>query len=177
MEACIRKKEALHEKSAMAMKSRKCYNCGKILQKKRALYQYKESGLPNLYLREVNFYHCSCGEEMVEIPCVEQLNQRIAETIIASSPHLNGPEIRFLRKQLGLKAIELARIFGVSKVTVSRWENGKVKIDKAYDRMIRALVKNAEFRAVLEQINNRKKTAPKSHRYVIDAKTMAALAI
>ncbi|MGQ0732251.1 MAG: helix-turn-helix domain-containing protein [Acidobacteriota bacterium] len=34
------------------------------------------------------------------------------------------PEIRFLRKQLGLSGIDLAMHLGATPESVSRWENG-----------------------------------------------------
>ena len=44
-----------------------------------------------------------------------------------------------IRKEMGIKATELARIMGVSKVTVSRWENGKERISSIADRLVRTL--------------------------------------
>jgi len=47
--------------------------------------------------------------------------------------------MRFLRKNMGMKAIELAKFLGVDKATVSRWENEKDKHSDIIDRYIRLL--------------------------------------
>jgi putative zinc finger/helix-turn-helix YgiT family protein len=138
------------------------------MKKRKGRYHYEESGLPNLYLEGIDIYYCSCGEEMGAIPCIDKLHNIIMRTIVDTSPRLSGREIRFIRKNLELKASEFANLLGVSKVTVSRWENDKVKIDKSYDNMIRALVKSEDFRSVLESINNKDKGRSKSHKYVLD---------
>ena len=57
--------------------------------------------------------------------------------LIKKASSLTGKEIRFLRKELLLKANELATVLGVTKVTVSRWENDKEKIGLTTDRLIR----------------------------------------
>jgi transcriptional regulator with XRE-family HTH domain len=50
---------------------------------------------------------------------------------------LAGEEIRFFRKKMRFKAIDLAVLLGVHKVTVSRWENNKEKIGPSSDRLLR----------------------------------------
>lgn len=48
-------------------------------------------------------------------------------------------EIKFLRKELHLKAKELARVMGADPSVISRWENGKKTIGEASDRLLRAI--------------------------------------
>ncbi len=43
----------------------------------------------------------------------------------------NGEAFRFMRKALGLRAADLAGMLGVDAATVSRWETGKVPVDRA----------------------------------------------
>jgi len=156
---------------------KKCYECGNTLKKRKGRYHYKESGLPKVYLDGINIYYCSCGEEIAEIPCIEILYEALAEIIVEKSPRLTGPEIRFLRKHFELKANEFAKLLGVSKVTVSRWENDKVRIDKSYEHMIRALIKSKDFREVLESIRKRsQKKESKKHHYVLDPKELLSCA-
>jgi transcriptional regulator with XRE-family HTH domain len=42
-----------------------------------------------------------------------------------------GAAFRFMRKALGLRAVDLAELLNVNAATVSRWENGKVAVDRA----------------------------------------------
>ena len=49
---------------------------------------------------------------------------------------MTGEEIRFLRKEMRLKANELAALLGVHKVTVSRWENNEEAIGSSSDRLL-----------------------------------------
>ena len=76
---------------------------------------------------------------MAEIPAIERIHQKIAEYLFRKPALLSGEEIRFLRKEMGLKAVELANLLGVSKVTVSRWENSAKPIGILSDRLIRLL--------------------------------------
>jgi putative zinc finger/helix-turn-helix YgiT family protein len=116
-----------------------CPNCGsKNIEKRTEDYLYKESGLDNLILGGITVYKCEdCNEIMPEIPRIEDLHKVIALRIIGTNEPLTGKEIRFLRKDMGLSSVELAKQFGVSKVTVSRWENDAEKIGPANDKLIR----------------------------------------
>ena len=122
-----------------------CANCGKLLKRVKKDYHYTESGLKNIILANLTIYQCSCGEEVPLIPHAEELHKVIAFELVKSKSLLSGPEVRFLRKQLGMKAVDLAEMLGVSKVTVSRWENGEEKIGAANDRLIKLfLIKKME---------------------------------
>lgn len=116
-----------------------CPNCrSKDIEKRTEDYIYKESGLDNVILGGITVYKCKdCNEIMPEIPQIETLHKIIALHIIGANEPLTGKEIRFLRKEMGLSSMELAKEFGVSKVTVSRWENDAEKIGPANDKLIR----------------------------------------
>lgn len=103
-------------------------------------HHFLESGLDNVFLANVEKLVCNkCGEEIVFIPSSTQLMQCIAEYIITSPSPLTGAEIRFLRKNLHLKVAELAKLLGVDRVTVSRWENGHLRPTSPADRLIRVV--------------------------------------
>ncbi len=114
----------------------KCPTCNTKLKGKIDKYHYTECGLDNVYLI-TKVYKCKCGEIIADIPNIYDLHTFIARILIKKASSLTGKEIRFLRKELLLKANELATVLGVTKVTVSRWENDKEKIGLTTDRLIR----------------------------------------
>ena len=117
----------------------KCPECGNIMKKAQRDYRYKESGLHNLVLRGIPVYECKCGNVVAEIPAIELLHRMLADRLFRKPALLTGNEIRFLRKEMGFKAVEFAQLLGVNKVTVSRWENQTKPIGTTSDRLIRFL--------------------------------------
>lgn len=116
----------------------RCLQCGAAMKsQKKQRYQYRESGLKNIYL-VVTVYRCSkCGETFPEIPNVKGLHAAIADQLFQKPAPLTGPEIRFLRKEMGMKARDFASLLGVNAVTVSRWETGAEKVGHTADRLVR----------------------------------------
>ncbi len=117
----------------------KCQSCEKETTRTKRDYHYTESGLTNVVLKGLDVYTCTCGEEMPEIPNIEGLHKTIAMALIHKKSLLAGQGIRFLRKAMELKAVELARLMGVDKVTISRWENNKAEISNANDHLLRMI--------------------------------------
>ena len=118
-----------------------CYECGGHLNTiKDKPYKYSESGL-DVSLYGVTQYICeSCKEEYVTIPHLQNLHRLIGAHICQNMKGLLLPEeIIFLRKDLHLKAKELACTLGVTPSAVSRWENGKSTISEAHDRLLRSI--------------------------------------
>ena len=147
----------------------KCYVCGNALEViKDKPYEYTECGLPVLLLG-ITQYRCgSCGEEYAAIPAPEKLHKLFGLEICRSRKALLLPEeIRFLRKELGLKAKDLAASLGVEDATVSRWENGKQQIGQGSDRLLRAVYLNwadvdQDRRGILEML----KSFPKQRKTI-----------
>ncbi|MFA4875530.1 MAG: hypothetical protein WC690_09360, partial [bacterium] len=56
---------------------------------------------------------------------------------------LHGPEIRFMRKEVGMNGKVFAEFIGVDPVTLSRWENhpGDANKSESNDRLIRLAFK------------------------------------
>ena len=117
----------------------KCPSCGKEMRATKRDYRYEEAGLKNVVLRDTTVYECGCGEVLPELPQVNHLHQRIAEDLIGKQSPLTGEEFRFLRKAMGVSAKDLARLLGVTTVTISRWENNKEKVGAQSDRLLRCL--------------------------------------
>ena len=118
-----------------------CHVCGERLKViKDQPYSYSECGL-DVVLLGITQYHCEkCGEDFAAIPSPQKLHRIIGIHICKENKALLQPkEIIFLRKELRLKAKELARILGVSDSVVSRWENGKASIGEGNDRLLRSI--------------------------------------
>lgn len=119
----------------------KCIECGSTMTTTRENYRDKESGLPNVILRNIEVRRCRrCGEEEVVIPNMVELHRVIAAGVINKQARLTSPEIRFLRKHLGLTGVSMAELMGVTPETISRWENGKEVPGRTADRLLRMLV-------------------------------------
>ncbi|MGO9019508.1 MAG: type II TA system antitoxin MqsA family protein [Syntrophobacteraceae bacterium] len=119
----------------------KCTFCGNlnVETKTGQSYHFTESGLDNVYLENVDTSHCpDCNANSVSIPKSPQLLNCIGEAIVFGSEQLTGAEIRYLRKNLRLKINDFAKLLRVSRVTVSRWENGQ-DITKPIDLLIRSI--------------------------------------
>ncbi len=115
----------------------KCQECNSEMKESKELYHYTESGLDNVYLADLPVYRCECGEFFASIPNIIELNSRIGINLIKKKTLLKGPEIKYLRKNIGLNAKSFADYIGIDKSTLSRWENNKQVVDKSNDRMIR----------------------------------------
>jgi len=120
----------------------KCINCGKDgMAPAIEDLPYPASGLPDVVLVGVRVDRCPhCGEYEVEIPEVEALHRVLAHEAVKRTSPLTPAEIRFLRKHLGWTGVEMATTFGVTKETVSRWENGRERMSPTADRLLRATV-------------------------------------
>lgn len=86
------------------------------------LFHYVQSGLDDVWL--------TSGFELVEteygsgfrIAHADELHEAIAKSIIHGNRRLRGQEARFLRTQLNLSQEGMAKILGVDRATVIRWE-------------------------------------------------------
>jgi len=117
----------------------KCPGCQEEMSCQIGEYHYTESGLDNVYLEGVEICSCaSCGETMTIIPAITGLHSKIGQMLLRKKSLLNGNEIKYLRKNMGLSATRLAVILDVDNATISRWERAPDrKIDKGYDRLLR----------------------------------------
>jgi putative zinc finger/helix-turn-helix YgiT family protein len=100
-------------------------------------YQYLESGLSNVVLDHMPVYECDCGEQVVGLPNVERLHALIFEKLLTKGGRLRGEEIRFLRKWMGVKGVDFAKMVKVDPTTLSKWESGDQSISKEHDQLIR----------------------------------------
>jgi putative zinc finger/helix-turn-helix YgiT family protein len=126
----------------MEKKPMRCTNCpsNDEMKSTRITHKYDVSGLDNVILRGVSFCRCKhCGESYYDYGDIDQLNNVIARVLIKKKGILNGQEIKFLRKRLGLSGAEFARRVQIASETLSRYENDQTKASAVFDMMIRAL--------------------------------------
>jgi putative zinc finger/helix-turn-helix YgiT family protein len=115
-----------------------CPNCGKEMRHFQADYQAREVGLENVVVKDAEQWACGCGEHVVELPH-ERLQSEVGRSLLEKRSPLTGQEIRFLRKAMALKGVELARMMGVNEATLYRWESGDKSISAVSDRLLRLL--------------------------------------
>lgn len=120
----------------------KCDECGVSLKvDSHAVRRYTIGGLPHVELHGVEVTHCDkCGNEGIAIPRIGQLHKVLAEMFVTQPRMLAPAEIRFLRKHVGLSTSEFADMMGVSRETVSRWENDGHPMRATADRLLRMIV-------------------------------------
>jgi len=97
------------------------------------MYHYKECGLKNVWL--TNGYRQRGDATAIEDS--DGLHQAIGRSL-ARKPRLSGPELRYLRKALGLSQSMLAGLLKASEESVSLWErSGRVPQTSA--RIVQAM--------------------------------------
>ncbi len=116
---------------------RRCTECGEPQRPERRAVDYPESGLLNVQLLNVPVWICVNGHEEIEIPAVTQLHELLAHMIIRKPAAITGPEIRFLRRRVGIQAKDFALKIGLTPVALSRFENGHHRVSRRSDLLIR----------------------------------------
>jgi len=91
-----------------------------------------------IVLVDIVVYNCPrCGAIVPEIQNVDALHSAIALNLLKKNGVLVAEEIRFLRSMADYSATHLAKVMGVAKQTLSRWENAKAVIGIESDRLLR----------------------------------------
>ena len=99
-------------------------------------YHYTECGLPNVWIQGVHLVD-DHGEETIRIPNIYGLHTLIAQGIVGSEGSLTGPELRFLRTEMGMTQAQLGLLLHRERLTVSRWERGESAMDGSAEALIR----------------------------------------
>ncbi|HOU91961.1 MAG TPA: helix-turn-helix domain-containing protein [Polyangiaceae bacterium] len=73
-----------------------------------------------------------------------RLELRAAITVLHDVDHVGGAELRFARKAMGLRQVDLAEHLGVTGETVSRWENDAESFTRAAQLAVLALLCEVE---------------------------------
>ena len=120
--------------------STSCSSCGGPARVVRGVYRFEESGLAHVFLINIDKIQCvQCGNEDPIIPNLNDLMSVLALAVVKKPCPLNGSEVRFLRKFLKMTGEQFGRQLGVTKHTVSKWENDEDPVGGQSDRLIRAV--------------------------------------
>jgi putative transcriptional regulator len=107
----------------------------------RGDYQYKESGLENVTLSGIDLIRCRrCGNVDPVIPRLRALHRALALAVASQPFRLQGEDVRYLRKYLGMTQDKFAELLHIHKSSLSKWENNEDKIGEQSDRLIRTVV-------------------------------------
>jgi YgiT-type zinc finger domain-containing protein len=116
-----------------------CRNCGKPARRIQRNYLFRESGLPNVILKDIEVVTCDhCGSGEPIIPRFDEVIRLIISATVRKPRPLRGEDVRFLRKHVDMNAETFAALIGVDKTTLSKWENNQIQIGASSDRLIRA---------------------------------------
>lgn len=102
-------------------------------------YHYTESGLLNVYIEGLSPMIDDDGDEVIQIPAINELHRIIAQGIVCHQKGISPEELRFLRTEMGLTQSELAVMVHREKLAIGRWERGECAIDGAAETVIRGL--------------------------------------
>ncbi len=116
-----------HESWSMSTKKRKqCSECGGEARMVRGDYEFKESGLRDVVLLDIELVKCGeCGNVDPVLFRLEELMHLVAVAVLQKQYRLEGEELRFLRKHSELTQEEFAKLLHVDKTTLSKWENDR----------------------------------------------------
>ena len=119
---------------------RRCTECGEAQRLTRATTDYPESGLDNVRLVDVPVWECCNGHQEVEVPKAEQLHGLLVNALIRKPDALAGPEVRFLRKELGMSGRAFASHLGMTPEHLSRLETGRRTVSATTGLLVRLTV-------------------------------------
>lgn len=101
-------------------------------------YHYTGCGLDWVYLVNGFKTHETPHGSGVSIDDADGLHEVIARDIILQSSRMRGQELRFIRSMLKLSQDGLAKVLGVTRPTIARWEGEREEpIDQPADRLLR----------------------------------------
>jgi DNA-binding XRE family transcriptional regulator len=116
-----------------------CCKCGSAARNESVLHAERQID-GQLFVAELPARKCSsCEDQAIEAPALAAFDAAVAGELArsgASSP----AALRFLRKSLGLTAVELGDLLELRPETISRLEHGKMPADRRTVALLGALV-------------------------------------
>jgi transcriptional regulator with XRE-family HTH domain len=107
------------------------------MEQQLASVEYRECGLENVLLEQVPVWRCANGHEDLQVPSVDNLHLVLAKMLLVQPWPLSGPDVRFLRKFLGYSARAFSSRLGLNHVTLSKFENGRMRTPRRLEALVR----------------------------------------
>jgi putative zinc finger/helix-turn-helix YgiT family protein len=105
----------------------KCTECGKPMLRGQVAHEFVVSGVR--VVGNVPAWTCSgCGEQRLEHDTLAGLELAAAHAL-GQAGVCTGESFRFMRKALGLRAVDLGELIDIEPETISRWETGKRPVE------------------------------------------------
>lgn len=149
----------------------RCAACGGTLSRTEAPIEESFRG-ETIWVYDVDHYECdSCGEIELDADALDSWSQKIDEAYRAKNGLLSPEEIKSIRTSLGLSQMEFEAVLGVGKISVSRWENGKVIQNKTVDKLMRTM---RDHPCAADDLINRAEVQPRYRKANTICKTWKA---
>ena len=109
------------------------------------------------------------GEWVVDVDMTE-LQLVVLRALIYKSARLSKDELRFIRKFLGMTTTDFGKVFGVTHVSVLKWEKGQRRLSPSIEVCIRLYIlnhlhaKDKEFRSLYNTITLEKLSKAKEEK-------------
>lgn len=116
-----------------------------------------------------------CGTTLVESKAIG-IGEILAAGWLAEHNIVSGASFRFMRKALMFRANELADLLGVTAESISRWENGKLDVDRRVWFLLAEIVLDriedeaGKRTSTLERLRSLKRAPPVRKEVRIDAR-------
>jgi putative zinc finger/helix-turn-helix YgiT family protein len=118
-----------------------CPECRTPMQSAREQHRYALTPGWAITIQDAEVLRCpKCGASSPVVPKSDALLRTVAREVIGKLAVLNGVELAFLRRCLGLTGRKLAQAVGIAFETLSRYENGSLRVQPPVDRLVRMMV-------------------------------------
>jgi putative zinc finger/helix-turn-helix YgiT family protein len=108
---------------------KRCHNCKSDQLVEKTLSETIEVA-GNVFTAQLPALVCeACGEASYAGEDLHRFEWAVAREL-AETGKISGEALRFMRKSISLKAVELAQLLGITPETLSRWEKGKLEVDE-----------------------------------------------
>jgi DNA-binding transcriptional regulator YiaG len=91
-----------------------------------------------------------CGEVELTLNELAGYQRRAAALVLREAPEVDGAVVKYARRALGMKQVDLAARIGCASETLSRWETGVAPIPRAEQLAIVAILDGVELAGGLD---------------------------